>query len=144
MMPLLAHRVATEESEETRKIRDEVILILMPGMNPDGLDIVASWYRRNLKTPFETTRPPELYHHYVGHDNNRDWFMNNMPETAAVSRVLYHEWFPQIVYNHHQTGPAWAPDLPAALRGSGESQDPSRSHDFGEPDRFRRWRTASR
>ena len=108
MAPLLAHRVATEESEEMRKIRDEVILILMPCMNPDGLDIVASWYRRNLKTPFETTRPPELYHHYVGHDNNRDWFMNNMPETAAVSRVLYHEWFPQIVYNHHQTGPAWA------------------------------------
>ena len=108
MAPLLAHRVATEDSEEMRKIRDEVILILMPCMNPDGLDIVASWYRRNLKTPFETTRPPELYHHYVGHDNNRDWFMNNMPETAAVSRVLYHEWFPQIVYNHHQTGPAWA------------------------------------
>ena len=108
MMPLLAHRIATEESEEVRKIRNEVILILMPCMNPDGLDIVASWYRRNLKTPFETTRPPELYHHYVGHDNNRDWFMNNMPETAAVSRVLYHEWFPQIVYNHHQTGPAWA------------------------------------
>ena len=108
MAPLLAHRVATEDSEEMRKIRDEVILILMPCMNPDGLDIVASWYRRNLKTPFETTRPPELYHHYVGHDNNRDWFMNNMPETAAVSRMLYHEWFPQIVYNHHQTGPAWA------------------------------------
>ena len=108
MAPLLAHRIATEESEEVRKIRDEVILILMPCMNPDGLDIVASWYRRNLETPFETTRPPELYHHYVGHDNNRDWFMNNMPETAAVSRMLYHEWFPQIVYNHHQTGPAWA------------------------------------
>ena len=108
MMPLLAHRVATEESAEMQRIRDEVILILMPCMNPDGLDIVASWYRRNLKTPFETTRPPELYHHYVGHDNNRDWFMNNMPETAAVSRMLYHEWFPQIVYNHHQTGPAWA------------------------------------
>ena len=108
MAPLLAHRIATEESEEARKIRDEVILILMPCMNPDGLDIVASWYRRNLETPFETTGPPELYHHYVGHDNNRDWFMNNMPETAAVSRMLYHEWFPQIVYNHHQTGPAWA------------------------------------
>ncbi len=108
MMPLLAHRMATEESEEMDRIRDGVITILMPCMNPDGLDIVASWYRRNLGTPFETTRPPELYHHYVGHDNNRDWFMNNMPETAAVTRMLYHEWFPQIVYNHHQTGPAWA------------------------------------
>ena len=108
MMPLLAHRMATEESAEMQRIRDRVVAILMPCMNPDGLDIVASWYRRNLETPFETTRPPELYHHYVGHDNNRDWFMNNMPETAAVTRMLYHEWFPQIVYNHHQTGPAWA------------------------------------
>ena len=108
MMPLLAHRMATEDSDEMAAILDGVITILMPCMNPDGLDIVASWYRSNLGTPYETTRPPELYHHYVGHDNNRDWFMNNMPETAAVSRVLYHEWFPQIVYNHHQSGPAWA------------------------------------
>ncbi len=108
MAPLLAHRVATEESEEMRKIRENVVLILMPCMNPDGLDIVAGWYQQNRETPWETTRPPELYHHYVGHDNNRDWFMNNMPETAAVSRMLYQEWFPQIVLNHHQTGPAWA------------------------------------
>ncbi len=108
MAPLLAHRVATEESAEMENIRENVVLILMPCMNPDGLDIVASWYHRNRETQWENTRPPELYHHYVGHDNNRDWFMNNMPETAAVSRKLYREWFPQIVYNHHQTGPAWA------------------------------------
>lgn len=107
MMPLLAYRVATEESREMQKIRENVILLLMPMMNPDGLDIVTDWYRKNLKTPFETTRQPWLYHHYVGHDNNRDWFMNNMPETQAVSRVLYNEWYPQIVYNHHQTGPNW-------------------------------------
>ena len=108
MLPRLAHHVATDESEETRKIRDNTIMLLMPSMNPDGLEVVRQWYERNLETPFETTRPPELYHHYVGHDNNRDWFMNNMPETAAVSRMLYEEWFPQIVYNHHQTGPSWA------------------------------------
>ncbi|MAC69721.1 MAG: peptidase M14, partial [Gammaproteobacteria bacterium] len=108
MLPRLAHHVATDESVETRKIRDNTIMLLMPSMNPDGLEVVRQWYERNLETPFETTRPPELYHHYVGHDNNRDWFMNNMPETAAVSRMLYEEWFPQIVYNHHQTGPSWA------------------------------------
>ena len=95
MLPNLAHHMATDESEETRRIRDNVILLLMPSMNPDGLEIVRNWYQRNLETPFETTRPPELYHHYVGHDNNRDWFMNNMPETAAVSKVLYQQWFPQ-------------------------------------------------
>ncbi len=108
MMPLLAYRIATEESAEMQKIRDNVIVLLMPCMNPDGLDIVASWYQKNLGTPFETTRPPELYHHYVGHDNNRDWFMNNMPESKAVTAVLYRQWYPQIVYNHHQSGPAWA------------------------------------
>jgi len=107
MTPLLAYRVASEESEEMRRIRDNVVLLLMPVMNPDGLDIVASWYRRNLGTPFENTSPPELYHSYVGHDNNRDWYMILQPESEAVSRVLYEEWYPQIVYNHHQTGPRW-------------------------------------
>ena len=107
MTSLLAYRVATEESTEMQKIRENTIMLLMPVMNPDGLDIVASWYEQNQGTPFETTRPPWLYHHYVGHDNNRDWFMNNMPESQAVTQVLYNEWYPQIVYNHHQTGPSW-------------------------------------
>jgi hypothetical protein len=104
----LAYRVATEESDEMKKIRENVILLLMPVINPDGMDIVVDWYRRNLGTPFETTGPPWLYHHYVGHDNNRDWFMNNMPESQACSRIIYNEWYPQIIYNHHQTGPSWA------------------------------------
>lgn len=107
MTSLLAYKIATEETPEMQRIRDNTIVLLMPVMNPDGLDIVASWYKRNLGTPFETTRPPVLYHFYVGHDNNRDWFMNNMPESKAVTRVLYNEWYPQIVYNHHQTGPNW-------------------------------------
>lgn len=108
MMPLLAYNLATNASNEFQKIRKEVITLLMPVMNPDGLDIVVDWYKKNLGTPYETTRPPWLYHHYVGHDNNRDWFMNNMPETEAVNNILYREWFPQIVYNHHQTSPSWA------------------------------------
>ena len=108
MTPELAYRVATEESTEMQKIRDNVVLLLMPMMNPDGLDIVKSWYDRNLGTPYETSGPPQLYQKYVGHDNNRDYFMNNMPETKAVSQVLYNTWNPQIVLNHHQTSPAWA------------------------------------
>ncbi len=108
MMPLLAHHLATDESAETRRWRDQLVMLLMPEINPDGLDIVANWYQQNRGTPWETTSPPELYHHYVGHDNNRDWFMNNMAESQAVSQILYREWYPQIVYNHHQTGPAWA------------------------------------
>lgn len=107
MAPLLAHRVVTEESDEMQFVRDNVIFALMPVINPDGLDIVAHWYQRNLGTPWETTGPPELYQHYVGHDNNRDWYMVLQPETRAAAKVLYEEWYPQIVYNQHQTSPRW-------------------------------------
>jgi hypothetical protein len=103
--PVLAHHLATAESEEVRRIRRETILLLMPVMNPDGLDMVVSWYGRQLGTPYETSPLPWLYHVYAGHDNNRDWFMITQPETRAVSRVLYHEWYPQIVHNHHQVAP---------------------------------------
>ncbi len=108
MLPLLTYDLATSTDREIQKIREEVITLIMPNMNPDGLDIIADWYNKNLGTPYETTNPPYLYHHYVGHDNNRDWFMGNMPETKAVNRILYEKWFPQIVYNHHQTSPSWA------------------------------------
>ena len=108
MIPELAYNIATAETDEMRNIRDNVIVILMPVMNPDGLDIVADWYYRNLGTAYETSSPPWLYHHYVGHDNNRDWFMNNISESYHVNEVLYNQWYPQIVYNHHQTSPAWA------------------------------------
>jgi glutamine amidotransferase-like uncharacterized protein len=108
MTPELAYNLATQETREVKKIREEVITILMPMMNPDGLDIVASWYYQHLGTPFEVSYTPWLYHHYIGHDNNRDWFMNNMPESYNVNEVLYNQWYPQIVYNHHQTSPSWA------------------------------------
>ena len=104
----LAYRIATEETIEMKKIRRNVITLLVPVMNPDGLDIVVDWYRKNLGTPYETSSPPILYQKYVGHDNNRDWFMNNMPETQCVTQMLYREWYPQIIHNHHQTSPAWA------------------------------------
>ncbi|MDX1482190.1 MAG: M14 family metallopeptidase [Woeseiaceae bacterium] len=108
MTTALAYRVATEESDEMRHIRDQVIFLLMPQMNPDGLEIVRKWYERTVGTPHERTNPPELYHHYVGHDNNRDFFMNNMPESKATAAVIYNEWYPQIVYNQHQISPPWA------------------------------------
>lgn len=104
----LAWRIAAEESDEMQKIRENVIVVMVPVINPDGVDIVVDWYRKNLGTPYETTNPPILYQKFVGHDNNRDWFMLNMPETKAATHVLYKVWYPQIVHNHHQTSPAWA------------------------------------
>ena len=107
-LPQLAYRLATDERPEMQSIRDNTVLLLMPMMNPDGLQTVERWYDRVLNTPYETTDPPRLYHTYAGHSNNRDWFMNNLPETRAVTEVLYNEWYPQIVLDHHQTAPEWA------------------------------------
>lgn len=113
--PELAWWLVTSEEDEARRIREHAILLLMPNMNPDGLEIVRDWYYRNLGTPFETTNTPTLYHHYIGHDNNRDWYMFTQVESQAVARQLYHVWFPQIVYNHHQSSPfpgrIWGPPM---------------------------------
>ncbi len=103
--PHLAYHVATDESAETRRIRENVILLLMPLMNPDGHRLVVDWYREHLGTPFETTEAPEIYSEYTGHDNNRDWFMLLQEESKHIARILYEEWYPQIVFNQHQTGP---------------------------------------
>jgi hypothetical protein len=103
--PLLAYHMVTDESDETRRIRDDVILILMPVMNPDGQDIVVNWYREQLGTEWETTGTPILYHEYVGHDINRDWYMILQQETRNLAQVLYHEWHPQVLMNHHQAAP---------------------------------------
>ena len=100
----LAYELATAEDAETREILQNTILLLIPSPNPDGIDIVADWYRKTLGTPHEGKEPPELYHHYAGHDDNRDWFMLNLKETQLITRLLWHEWFPQIVYDVHQQG----------------------------------------
>ncbi|HEX7330166.1 MAG TPA: M14 family metallopeptidase, partial [Pyrinomonadaceae bacterium] len=100
----LAYELATAQDPDTRAILQDTILMLIPSPNPDGIDIVADWYRKTLGTPYEGKEPPELYHHYAGHDDNRDWFMLNLKETQLITRLLWHEWFPQIVYDVHQQG----------------------------------------
>lgn len=97
-----AHRMATANDAKTRAILDNVIILLVPSLNPDGVDIVTKWYRSTLGTPFEGTSPPELYHKYTGHDNNRDWYIFSQPETRATISELHNAWHPQIVYDVHQ------------------------------------------
>jgi hypothetical protein len=108
--PELAYRMVTDNTPEVESIRRNVILLQVPVINPDGLDMLAHWYMKNVGTPYETAALPELYQKYSGHDNNRDWFMLNLEETRHVTRLLFREWFPQIVYNQHQ-----APPFPARI-----------------------------
>ena len=100
----LAYRLATDTSAATREILDNVILWLVPSQNPDGVTIVARWYNRTLGSTAEGTSPPELYHHYTGHDNNRDWYAFTQVETQLTVDSLYNVWHPQIVHDIHQMG----------------------------------------
>ncbi len=101
----LVWQMVSREDAETMRFLDEVVL-LATHANPDGHALVANWYMRH-DDPLERTTQgvPALYNKYAGHDNNRDFYMASLAETENMNRVVYREWFPQIVYNHHQTGP---------------------------------------
>ncbi|MGB7202114.1 MAG: M14 metallopeptidase family protein [Pyrinomonadaceae bacterium] len=101
---LIAHRLASATDAETKKILDNTIILLVPSLNPDGVDIVKNWYDKTLGTPFEGTEPPELYHKYVGHDNNRDWYAFTQVETQLTVDKIHNVWHPQIVHDIHQQG----------------------------------------
>jgi hypothetical protein len=100
----LAYDLVSAKDEKTNKILNEVITLLVFA-NPDGMNMVAEWYQKNLGTPFEVSPLPYLYHYYAGHDNNRDSYLSNLKETQHINRLVNHEWYPVIVYNHHQTAP---------------------------------------
>jgi hypothetical protein len=102
-MPL-AYRLATSEDAEAKAIRKNALVIMVPSLNPDGVDIVGSWYKSSLGTQWEGTQPPTLYHYYTGHDNNRDWYAFTQVETQMVIDSLYNQYHPQIVNDIHQQG----------------------------------------
>jgi hypothetical protein len=96
--------VSRSDPETLRFLRDDIIL-LVPA-NPDGQELVSNWYMREADTlKRSTSRLPRLYEKYAGHDNNRDSYMAALPETQAMDSILFRAWYPQIMYNHHQTGP---------------------------------------
>jgi len=103
-----AYRLITEDSPRFRAILQNDIVLLVPSLNPDGVDIVTRWYRQTLGTPYEGSSPPELWQRYIGHDNNRDWYIFSQPETRATVSQLHNVWHPQIVYDVHQQGPRGA------------------------------------
>jgi hypothetical protein len=102
----LVYQLTSRSDAETQRIlRDAIVLVAQS--NPDGQELVAKWYMREQDPGRRSLDGvPRLFQKYVGHDNNRDFYMSTQPETININRVLYREWFPQIVYNHHQSGPA--------------------------------------
>jgi hypothetical protein len=101
---LIAHRLASSNEPEVQEILKNTIILLVPSTNPDGVDIVNNWYQKTLGTPYEGTDPPELYHKYTGHDDNRDWYAFTQVETQLVVDKILNVWHPQIVHDIHQQG----------------------------------------
>lgn len=104
----LAYQLATADDDKTRSILNNVILLMVPSLNPDGQDMITKWYLSTVGTPYEGSPMPYKYHHYADHDNNRDWHFFNLKETRNVAKVLYREWYPEIVMDQHQMGSAGA------------------------------------
>jgi len=104
LMETVYHMLSRNDPETMRFLND--VILLAVHANPDGQELVANWYMRE-KDPLKRSLNglPRLYQKYIGHDDNRDFFMSTMAETTNMNRQLFHEWFPQIMYNHHQTGP---------------------------------------
>jgi hypothetical protein len=101
---LIAHRLASSNDPEIQNILDNTIILLVPSLNPDGVDIVKNWYDKTLGTPYEGTDAPELYHKYTGHDDNRDWYAFTQVETQITVDKIHNVWHPQIVHDIHQQG----------------------------------------
>jgi hypothetical protein len=104
----LTYRLNSATDPETMRILNDEI-VLLTNINPDGMELVSNWYMRQADERRRSTAGvPRLYQKYIGHDNNRDFYMMSQPESENANRIMYREWFPAIMYNHHQTGPAGA------------------------------------
>jgi hypothetical protein len=108
----LAYDLVAATDKKTQRILNDVIIVLVFA-NPDGMNLLAEWYHPNVGTPYEISSMPELYHKYAGHDNNRDSYIANLRETQNINKLINKEWYPVILYNHHQTAPfparIWTP-----------------------------------
>jgi hypothetical protein len=99
-----AYRLASGDTPDIRSILQNVILVLVPSLNPDGEQLVVDWYKKYLGTPYEGTNPVVLWHHYTGHDDNRDWYTFTQKETRLTVDKVLNAYHPQILYDLHQMG----------------------------------------
>jgi len=100
----LGYDLVSSDDPRIAAIRENVVTVLWPSLNPDGQTLIADWYASNVGTPYEVAPMPWLYQKYIGHDNNRDAYMLNMVESRVLARV-WQEWDPQIIHVHHQSSP---------------------------------------
>lgn len=98
------HDMLTRNDSEMARILDNVITIVIPCFNPDGEIMITEWYRKTVGTEYEGNSMPYLYHHYIGHDNNRDAYMQNTVESVYGAKIMFKEWMPQAYVDHHQMG----------------------------------------
>ncbi|HYC77049.1 MAG TPA: M14 family zinc carboxypeptidase, partial [Planctomycetota bacterium] len=101
-MPALAHRLATTDDPELLRALESVVLVVVPCHNPDGYVAQVDWYRRWVGTPYEAAPLPDLYHRYVGHDNNRDWYAFTQVESRLTVDAVYARWRPVATLDQHQ------------------------------------------
>ena len=125
-----AYWLASADDAATREILDQTVIVMLPSHNPDGTQKVAEWYRKTLGSMFEGSNPPFLYQKYVGHDNNRDWYMFTQVESQLTVEHVYDRWHPQVVHDVHQMGgrsarlflppyvDPWEPNVDPALRAA--------------------------
>ncbi|MEX1127705.1 MAG: M14 metallopeptidase family protein, partial [Vicinamibacterales bacterium] len=104
LMETVYQLVSRTDEETTRILRD--VIVVAVHANPDGMQMVSKCYMQNPDPQQRRTCSPRLYEKYAGHDNNRDFYMSNTKESQNLNRMMYWEWLPQIMYNHHQSGPA--------------------------------------
>jgi hypothetical protein len=102
--PLIAYDLATTEDAKKLEWLNNVVYMMVPNHNPDGMDLVVEDYLKNLGTRYEGASLPRVYHKYVGHDNNRDFVILTQDDTRAIARIYNQTWFPQVMVEKHQMG----------------------------------------
>ncbi|MGD0443349.1 MAG: M14 family zinc carboxypeptidase [Edaphobacter sp.] len=99
-----AYELATENTPRIQAILHNVIIVIVPSQNPDGEQLVVDWYKKYLGSPYEGTQPVVIWHHYTGHDDNRDWATFTQVETRLTTEKVLNRWHPEILYDMHQQG----------------------------------------
>ncbi len=102
--PLIAHELITTDDPLVKRYLEDVVYMIVPNHNPDGMDLVVENYKKYKGTQYEGASLPGVYHKYVGHDNNRDFVSLTQEDTRAISRIYSLDWFPQVAVEKHQMG----------------------------------------